>query len=81
MTFIWLVSEDIISEYKEVLTRPGVRRNLVGEVINLLREEAEIIDVRTRRESDRLTNYPPNRHPRAYFLVPKMKFLAKIFAL
>lgn len=46
-TFNWLVSEDIISEYKEVLTGLGVRRNLVGEVINLLREEAEIVDVRT----------------------------------
>jgi predicted nucleic acid-binding protein len=29
-----------------VLTRLGVRRNLVGEVINLLREEAEFVDVR-----------------------------------
>jgi predicted nucleic acid-binding protein len=45
-TFTWLISEDIISEYKEVLTRLGVRRNLVGEVINLLREEAEFVDVR-----------------------------------
>lgn len=45
-TFTWLVSEDIVSEYKEVLTRLGVRRNLVGEVINLLREEAEFVDVR-----------------------------------
>lgn len=45
-TFIWLVSEDIISEYKEVVTRLGVRRNLVGEVINLLREEAEFAEVR-----------------------------------
>ena len=45
-TFTWLVSEDIISESKEVLTRLGVRRNLVGEVINLLREEAEFVDVR-----------------------------------
>ena len=26
-----------------VLTRLGVRRNLVGEVINLLREEAEFV--------------------------------------
>jgi predicted nucleic acid-binding protein len=50
-TFIWLLSEDIISEYKEVLTRLGVRRNLVGEVINLLREEAEIINVRTRSDA------------------------------
>ena len=45
-TFTWLLSEDIISEYKEVLTRLGVRRNLVGEVINLLREEAEMVDAR-----------------------------------
>jgi len=45
-TFTWLVSEDIVSEYKEVLTRLAVRRNLVGEVINLLREEAEFVDVR-----------------------------------
>ena len=45
-TFTWLVSEDIVSEYKELLTRLGVRRNLVGEVINLLREEAEFVDVR-----------------------------------
>lgn len=39
-------AEDIISKYKEVLTRLDVRRNLVGEVINLLREEAEIVDFR-----------------------------------
>ena len=45
-TFTWLVSEDIVSEYKDILTRLGVRRNLVGEVINLLREEAEFVDVR-----------------------------------
>jgi len=42
-TFTWLVSEDIVSEYKDILTRLGVRRNLVGEVINLLREEAEFV--------------------------------------
>ena len=45
-TFTWLVTEDILSEYKGVLTRLGVRRNLVGEIINLLREEAEFVDVR-----------------------------------
>jgi predicted nucleic acid-binding protein len=42
----WLVSEEIVSESKEVLTRLGVRRNLVGEVINLLTEAAEFVDVR-----------------------------------
>ena len=45
-TFTWLVSEDIVPEHKDILTRLGVRRNLVGEVINLLREEAEFVDVR-----------------------------------
>ena len=45
-TFVWLVTEEILSEYKAVLTRLGVRRNLVGEIINLLREEAEFVDVR-----------------------------------
>jgi putative PIN family toxin of toxin-antitoxin system len=49
-TFTWLVTEAIVSEYKGVLTRLGVRRNLVGEIINLLREVAEFVDVRT--ESD-----------------------------
>ena len=45
-TFTWLITEDILAEYKEVLTRLGVRRNLIGEVINRLREEAELVDVR-----------------------------------
>ena len=45
-TFTWLVTEDILSEYKGVLTRLGVRRNLVGQIINLLREQAELVDVR-----------------------------------
>lgn len=45
-TFTWLVTEDILAEYKEVLRRLGVRRNLIGEIINLLREEAEFVDVR-----------------------------------
>ncbi len=45
-TFVWLVTEEILSEYKAVPTRLGVRRPLVGEIINLLREEAEFVDVR-----------------------------------
>jgi predicted nucleic acid-binding protein len=49
-TFVWLVTEEILSEYKAVLTRLGVRRPLVGKIINLLREEAEFVDVR--EESD-----------------------------
>ena len=45
-TFTWLVTEEIVSEYKGVLGRLGVRRILVGEIINLLREEAEFVAVR-----------------------------------
>jgi predicted nucleic acid-binding protein len=45
-TFTWLITEDIVAEYKGVLTKLGVRRNLVGAIINLLREEAEFVDVR-----------------------------------
>jgi putative PIN family toxin of toxin-antitoxin system len=45
-TFVWLVSEEILSEYKEILARLGVRRNLIGEIINLLREEAELVHIR-----------------------------------
>lgn len=46
-TFTWLVTEEILSEYKGVLSRLGVRRNLVGEIINLLREEAEFVTIRS----------------------------------
>jgi len=41
--FLWLTSEDILTEYREVLQRLGVRRYLVGRVFNLLAEEAEFI--------------------------------------
>jgi predicted nucleic acid-binding protein len=44
-TFVWLVSEEILLEYKHVLTRLGVRRAVIGQVINLIREEAEFIAV------------------------------------
>jgi predicted nucleic acid-binding protein len=46
-TFTWLVTEEILSEYKGVLSRLGVRRNLVGEIINLLREAAEFVTLRS----------------------------------
>jgi hypothetical protein len=45
-TFTWLITEDILAEYKGVPRRLGVRRNLIGEVINLLREEAEFVELR-----------------------------------
>jgi uncharacterized protein len=42
-TFVWLVSDEILLEYKRVLGRLGVRRPLIGKVINLLREESELV--------------------------------------
>ena len=44
--FLWLVSEDILDEYKEVLRRLRVRSSLVGRVVNLIRERAEEIETR-----------------------------------
>jgi predicted nucleic acid-binding protein len=45
--FIWLITEDILDENKEVLKRLGVRRNLIGRVISLIRERAEEIKTRS----------------------------------
>ena len=45
--FMWLVTEDILDEYKEVLKRLRVRSNLIGRVINLIRERAEEIQIRS----------------------------------
>lgn len=44
-TFAWLISEEILDEYKEVLARHNVRRELIGRIINLLREEATLVTV------------------------------------
>ena len=46
-TFVWLVSEEILKEYKHVMAQLGVRRNLIGTIINLLREEAEFLGCAT----------------------------------
>jgi uncharacterized protein len=43
--FVWLITEDILEEYKEVLKRLRVRPNLIGIVINLIRERADEIKV------------------------------------
>ena len=45
-TFVWLVTEEILTEYKEILRKLGVRPSLIGQIINRLREEAEFLDVR-----------------------------------
>ena len=42
--FVWLVTEDILDEYKEVLKRLRVRSTLIGAVINLIRERAEPVN-------------------------------------
>jgi hypothetical protein len=44
-TFVWLIIDEIFSEYKQVLARLGVRRSLIGKIVNLLREEAELVAV------------------------------------
>jgi predicted nucleic acid-binding protein len=44
------VTEDVLDEYKEILKRLGVRRSLIGKVINLIRERAEIVKVRNPAE-------------------------------
>lgn len=43
--FTWLISDAILDEYVEVLRRCGVRRPLIGRVVNLLREAAEMVVV------------------------------------
>ena len=48
--FVWLVTEEIFDEYKEVLKRLRVRPNLIGKVINLIRERAEGVKVRSSAE-------------------------------
>ena len=40
-TFVWLISEGIVDEYKEILARRGVRPQLIGTTINLIRSQAE----------------------------------------
>jgi predicted nucleic acid-binding protein len=45
--FIWLITEDILEEYKEVLKRLRVRSNLIGRVVNLIRERAEEVRARS----------------------------------
>jgi uncharacterized protein len=44
--FTWLVTEDILDEYKEILKRRNVRPALIGKIINLIWERAEEIKVR-----------------------------------
>ena len=36
--YVWLVTEDILDKYEEVLKRLGVRSILIGTVVNLIGE-------------------------------------------
>jgi uncharacterized protein len=44
--FVWLVSEEILEEYKEILRRFHVRPSLIGRIINLIRKRAEFVEAR-----------------------------------
>jgi predicted nucleic acid-binding protein len=44
--FILLISEDILDEYKEVLKRLHVRSHVIGRLVNLIRDRAEVVKVR-----------------------------------
>jgi predicted nucleic acid-binding protein len=48
--FVWLYTEDILTEYKEVLRRLHVRPALIGAFINLVRERGEAVEVRSESE-------------------------------
>ena len=37
------MSDEILHEYKRIMARLGVRRPLIGKIVNLLREETELV--------------------------------------
>jgi predicted nucleic acid-binding protein len=45
--FVWLYSEDILAEYKEVLKRLRVRSAAIGTLINFIREQGESVEIRS----------------------------------
>ena len=47
---VWLYSEDILAEYKEVLKRVHVRSAVIGTLINFIRERGESMEVRSSTE-------------------------------
>ena len=48
--FVWLYSEDILAEYKEVLKRLHVRSAAIGTLINFIRERGESVQIRSTSE-------------------------------
>jgi predicted nucleic acid-binding protein len=47
---VWLYSEDILAEYKEVLMRLHVRSAAIGALINFIRERGESVEIRSSAE-------------------------------
>ena len=45
--FVWLYSEDILTEYKEILKRLHVRSAAIGTLINFIRERGEAVEIRS----------------------------------
>ena len=43
--FVWLYSEDILAEYKEILKRLHVRSAAIGTLINFIREQGESVEI------------------------------------
>jgi hypothetical protein len=43
-TFVWLISDEILEAYREVLARMGVRRPLIGKIVNTLRAKGEPVE-------------------------------------
>lgn len=90
-TFVWLVSTDILDEYTAVLARLRVRPALIGAIVNLLREEAEVVKSKGSIEADPDPGDAPfwecAEHGRADFIVtlnpkdfPQSKLKAKVIA-
>ena len=48
--FVWLYSEDVLAEYKEVLKRLHVRSAAIGSLINFIREQGESVEIRSSAE-------------------------------
>lgn len=48
-TFLWLYSDEVLLEYKHVLRRLRVRPSVIGAIVNLIRERAEKVEVRSRQ--------------------------------
>lgn len=48
--FVWLCSEDVLTEYKEVKKRLQLRSAAIGTLINFIRERGESVEIRPSAE-------------------------------